>query len=390
MIAQPRLLCRYHYDPLDRIAGLAPTRDVETRLFYQKSRLATQIQAGMQHSILQVDDHLLAQASHSGKAAEIALLAQASHSGKAAEIALLAADGLRSVVHVVGSGQHQAQAYTAYGYQRPTSGLHSLLGFAGERPDPVTGHYLLGNGYRAFNPVLMRFNSPDRLSPFGEGGVNAYVYCQGDPVNFNDSTGRMPLPFKALGKMSRSLGDARPMPAAAASSSASSSASPFFDLDDFMIDFDRFQQGTPALTPSNLLVSGGVTPPTAQTAVSSLPSTSATEMSGLQGLRGSNQSGVLQQVEVRSYMLDIAKLKKRGALTGQLRKTKSASQKTYHSISIHEVKVERLVNHYAAKVALENKGAKELDKYSKMLRQAPGLVSRYRENFRHAYGHYPR
>ncbi|EGH35731.1 hypothetical protein PSYJA_44541, partial [Pseudomonas syringae pv. japonica str. M301072] len=38
----------------------------------------------------------------------------------------------------------------------------------------MTGHYLLGNGYRAFNPVLMRFNSPDSLSPFGEGGVNAY------------------------------------------------------------------------------------------------------------------------------------------------------------------------------------------------------------------------
>lgn len=176
MIAQPRLLCRYHYDPLDRIAGLATTSDAETRLFYQKSRLATQIQAGMQHSILQVDDHLLAQTSHSGKAAEIALLA---------------ADGLRSVVHVVGSGQHQAQAYTAYGYQAPTSGLHSLLGFAGERPDPVTGHYLLGNGYRAFNPVLMRFNSPDRLSPFGEGGVNAYVYCQGDPVSFKDPTGHI-------------------------------------------------------------------------------------------------------------------------------------------------------------------------------------------------------
>ncbi|WP_459203166.1 RHS repeat-associated core domain-containing protein, partial [Pseudomonas fragariae (ex Marin et al. 2024)] len=62
-------------------------------------------------------------------------------------------------------------------------------GFNGERADPVTGHYLLGNGYRAFNPVLMRFNRPDSLSPFGRGGLNAYAYCQGDPVNRSDPGG---------------------------------------------------------------------------------------------------------------------------------------------------------------------------------------------------------
>jgi RHS repeat-associated protein len=69
--------------------------------------------------------------------------------------------------------------------------LTSLLGFNGERPDPVTGHYLLGNGYWAFNPLLMRFNSPDSLSPFGKGGLNSYAYCLGDPVNFMDPTGHM-------------------------------------------------------------------------------------------------------------------------------------------------------------------------------------------------------
>ncbi len=53
----------------------------------------------------------------------------------------------------------------------------------------MTGYYLLGNGYRAFNPVLMRFNSPDSLSPFGKGGLNAYAYCAGDPVNRVDPTG---------------------------------------------------------------------------------------------------------------------------------------------------------------------------------------------------------
>ncbi|SDW89091.1 RHS repeat-associated core domain-containing protein [Pseudomonas syringae] len=65
----------------------------------------------------------------------------------------------------------------------------SLPGFNGELLDSVTGHYPLGNGYRAYNPVLMRFNSPDSLSPFGKGGLNAYAYCAGDPVNRSDPSG---------------------------------------------------------------------------------------------------------------------------------------------------------------------------------------------------------
>jgi RHS repeat-associated protein len=71
--------------------------------------------------------------------------------------------------------------------------LLSLLAFNGERPDPLTGHYHLGNGYRQFNPVLMRFNSSDSLSPFSDGGLNAYAYCVGDPVNRSDPTGKISI-----------------------------------------------------------------------------------------------------------------------------------------------------------------------------------------------------
>lgn len=67
------------------------------------------------------------------------------------------------------------------------------LGFNGELCELLTGHYLLGNGYRAFNPVLMRFNSPDHLSPFEGGGINAYAYCQGDPVSYRDPHGMIKL-----------------------------------------------------------------------------------------------------------------------------------------------------------------------------------------------------
>ncbi|WP_372242574.1 RHS repeat-associated core domain-containing protein [Pseudomonas sp. C1C7] len=102
---------------------------------------------------------------------------------------LLASDLKHSVLNVLDSNQPKSLVYTPYGHSRFGNGLPSLLGFNGERREPLTGWYLLGNGYRAFNPVLMRFNSPDSWSPFGEGGVNAYAYCEGDPFNRRDPTG---------------------------------------------------------------------------------------------------------------------------------------------------------------------------------------------------------
>jgi RHS repeat-associated protein len=117
------------------------------------------------------------------------LLAQQQRQDGVIETTLLATDQQRSVLHALDATQPHPLAYTPYGHGPAENGLLSLLGFNGERPDPVTGHYLLGNGYRAFNPVLMRFNSPDSLSPFGEGGLNAYAYSVGDPVNRKDPTG---------------------------------------------------------------------------------------------------------------------------------------------------------------------------------------------------------
>jgi RHS repeat-associated protein len=104
---------------------------------------------------------------------------------------LLATDLQRSVLHMLDVQGRQPRAYTSYGHYPADSGLSGLFGFNGEQRDPLTGHYLLGNGYRAFNPVLMRFNSPDSLSPFGKGGLNAYAYCVGDPVNWGDPTGHI-------------------------------------------------------------------------------------------------------------------------------------------------------------------------------------------------------
>ncbi|CAI8790969.1 RHS repeat-associated core domain-containing protein [Pseudomonas sp. IT-P176] len=168
------LLCRYHYDPLDRLADCTPTAQTSSQRFYLKERLTTEIQGALQCSIMQHEDQLLAQQQRQNGT-------QASR--------LLATDQQRSVLAILDATRSHHLAYAPYGHRIPENGLLSLLGFNGERPDPVTGHYLLGNGYRAFNPVLMRFNSPDSWSPFGEGGLNAYAYCDGDPVNREDPTG---------------------------------------------------------------------------------------------------------------------------------------------------------------------------------------------------------
>ncbi|MFW0759159.1 RHS repeat-associated core domain-containing protein [Pseudomonas sp. H11T01] len=172
------LLCHYHYDALDQLISHTLADTPERQRFYCKSRLATEIQGALQYSIVQHGDQLLAQQQRQGDALDATLLAT---------------DQQRSVLHTVNANTPKAIAYSPYGHRTAESGLTSLLGFNGERPDSVTGHYLLGNGYRAFNPVLMRFNSPDNLSPFGEGGVNSYAYCLGDPVNREDTTGHISL-----------------------------------------------------------------------------------------------------------------------------------------------------------------------------------------------------
>ncbi|MGE6821948.1 RHS repeat-associated core domain-containing protein [Pseudomonas soli] len=78
--------------------------------------------------------------------------------------------------------------YLPYGF---LSASDNALGFNGERLESPGGNYFLGNGYRVFNPILMRLNSPDSMSPFAAGGVNSYAYCLGDPVNRRDPSGNI-------------------------------------------------------------------------------------------------------------------------------------------------------------------------------------------------------
>lgn len=180
------LLCSYRYDPLDRLVAYTPSAQASTQRFYLEDRLATEIQGTVQHSIMQHGDQLLAQQRRQGNAA--------------AQTSLLATDQQRSVLSLLDAKRPHSFAYMPYGHCFAGGGLLSLLGFNGERPDSVTGWYLLGNGFRAFNPVLIRFNSPDSVhfSPFGKGGLNAYAYCLGDPMNRSDSNGNASFPWRLV------------------------------------------------------------------------------------------------------------------------------------------------------------------------------------------------
>lgn len=69
------------------------------------------------------------------------------------------------------------------------SSSSSMLGYNGVLHEVHAPWQILGNGYRVYNPVLMRFHSPDSLSPFGKGGLNPYAYCHCNPVNLTDPSG---------------------------------------------------------------------------------------------------------------------------------------------------------------------------------------------------------
>ncbi|PZW80443.1 RHS repeat-associated protein [Pseudomonas sp. 2848] len=84
-------------------------------------------------------------------------------------------------------GGNFSRAYTPYGAIPDAGG--PATGFCGQLRDRVTGSYPLGNGNRFYSPEIMRFQSPDRLSPFGAGGINAYGYCAGNPVDNWDPSG---------------------------------------------------------------------------------------------------------------------------------------------------------------------------------------------------------
>lgn len=101
----------------------------------------------------------------------------------------LATDTQGSPLQASGGRRQGSIAYTPFGHAAFPARL--VTGFTGQPIEISDGHYLLGNGYRAYAPLLMRFTQTDDLSPFGAGGINAYAYCGAEPVNHFDPNGNV-------------------------------------------------------------------------------------------------------------------------------------------------------------------------------------------------------
>nr|WP_199162750.1 RHS repeat-associated core domain-containing protein [Elizabethkingia sp. ASV34] len=106
------------------------------------------------------------------------------------DFTLIAKDQNGSVIAAFDSDKKEIKFhnYTPYGY----TDLKDLdLGYNGELIDGEGGVYHLGKGYRAYNPILRRFTCPDSMSPFDEGGINPYAYCNNNPVMYTDPSGHL-------------------------------------------------------------------------------------------------------------------------------------------------------------------------------------------------------
>lgn len=164
---------QYRYDSHDHLVTSRQGSDGEILRFYQDQQLSCSVQDDRQNQYLYLQEQPLGQ----------------QQPDDAAQTLLLLTDPNCSVLGECQQSDLRTAVYSAYGERHSDDALLGLHGFNGEVRETSSGWYLLGKGYRAYNPVLMRFHSPDSLSPFGAGGVNPYSYCLGNPIALRDPTG---------------------------------------------------------------------------------------------------------------------------------------------------------------------------------------------------------
>ncbi|MDE9437907.1 RHS repeat-associated core domain-containing protein [Xenorhabdus bovienii] len=168
------LLSSYRYNASNQLAGQT-TGDITTHHYYANNTLSY------------LEDN-------QKNSTRLTPYAQVSK-GKNAGTWLTSTDMMGSVLSVTEGATQESHAFTPYGVRSSDTNTAdnsvAVTGYNGERLDDTLTQYHLGNGYRAYNPALQRFTCPDSLSPFGDGGINPYIYCEGDPINRTDPTGHL-------------------------------------------------------------------------------------------------------------------------------------------------------------------------------------------------------
>ncbi|TPG65712.1 RHS repeat-associated core domain-containing protein [Pseudomonas arsenicoxydans] len=119
--------------------------------------------------------------------------------GQSSELELFATDsgGTVHAVHTYVDGTINPDNAVSFTYLddglRSSNARHDQLdcpiGFKGYYIDSATGCYILGDGFRFYDPVMRQFWSVDSISPFGGAGPNRYHYCGMDPINRSDHSG---------------------------------------------------------------------------------------------------------------------------------------------------------------------------------------------------------
>ncbi|GFF23650.1 wall-associated protein, partial [Aspergillus udagawae] len=179
------VVSQYRYDASGRLICQMIPEQPDTYLFYREDKLIA-TKSGDRHVSYISDGN--------------EYWGQSVQEGTATQTQLWASDGHQSVLTWLDAhqpGQTHHQQYTPYGHS--AAGSSPSIAFNGQWRDPVTGWYHLGNGYRVYNPVMMRFLTPDSWSPFTMGEINPYAYCSGDLINCIDPSGHFSF-FKKLFK----------------------------------------------------------------------------------------------------------------------------------------------------------------------------------------------
>ncbi|KAK0761457.1 hypothetical protein N5P37_006409 [Trichoderma harzianum] len=168
------IISQYHYDTAGRLVCQSVPGQADHHLFYRDKKLIASRTGDRKLSYLCDGEGYLGQFIQDGDGST--------------QTQLWSSNGYGSVLAWIDGQQPDRvhhQQYTPYG----SGNIGTSIGFNGQWRDPVTGWYHLGNGYRVYNPVLMRFHPPDSWSPFTSGEINPCAYCLGDPVTCVDPSG---------------------------------------------------------------------------------------------------------------------------------------------------------------------------------------------------------